>query len=65
MAIMALLVKDPHLDINKCIRMALVHDMAEAITGDITPHDGISAEEKRNLETVHDVIVIFNVYIPV
>lgn len=62
---MALLVKDPHLDINKCIRMALVHDMAEAITGDITPHDGISAEEKRNLETVPNGIVIFNVYIPV
>lgn len=42
---------DP-LNKDKCIRMALVHDMAEAITGDITPDDGISADEKSRLETV-------------
>ena len=42
---------DP-LNKDKCIKMALVHDMAEAITGDITPEDGISAEEKSRLETV-------------
>lgn len=31
---------------DKCIKMALVHDMAESITGDITPFDGISKAEK-------------------
>lgn len=30
--------------------MAIVHDLAEAIVGDITPHDGISKEEKYAME---------------
>jgi 5'-deoxynucleotidase YfbR-like HD superfamily hydrolase len=30
--------------------MAVVHDLAEAIVGDITPHDGISKEEKHRRE---------------
>lgn len=30
--------------------MALVHDLAEAQVGDITPFDGISKEEKTKLE---------------
>jgi len=37
-------------DRDKCIRMALVHDLAESIVGDITPHCGVSAEEKYALE---------------
>lgn len=37
-------------DRNKIIKMALVHDIAEAKAGDITPHDGISLKEKHNLE---------------
>lgn len=31
--------------------MALVHDMAEAITGDLTPDCGVGLEEKAALET--------------
>jgi putative hydrolase of HD superfamily len=31
--------------------LALVHDLAECIVGDITPHDGISKEEKNKRET--------------
>jgi len=38
------------LDINKMIRMALIHDLAEAHTGDITPGDGITREKKLELE---------------
>lgn len=52
MAIMVQLVRDASINKSKCIKMALVHDMAEAITGDITPDDGISNEEKNRLETV-------------
>ncbi|KCV68914.1 hypothetical protein H696_04335 [Fonticula alba] len=37
-------------DRDKCIRMALVHDIAESIAGDITPHDGVSNEDKHQLE---------------
>jgi putative hydrolase of HD superfamily len=39
------------LDILKCCRMALIHDMAEALVGDITPVDPVSKEEKSRRET--------------
>ncbi|KAK3113372.1 hypothetical protein LTR53_009388 [Teratosphaeriaceae sp. CCFEE 6253] len=39
------------LDIARCTRMALVHDMAEALVGDITPVDGVSKVEKSRRET--------------
>lgn len=32
--------------------MAVVHDMAECIVGDITPSDGVSKEEKYKREQV-------------
>jgi len=32
--------------------MALVHDMAESIVGDVTPHDDISVTEKHQHEQV-------------
>jgi 5'-deoxynucleotidase YfbR-like HD superfamily hydrolase len=37
-------------DSEKLIRMAVLHDLAEVMAGDITPHDGISREEKRIME---------------
>lgn len=37
-------------DRGKVVQMALVHDMAECIVGDITPFDGIKEEEKHRLE---------------
>jgi len=42
---------DPPLDPARCVAMALVHDLAEALVGDITPFDGISADEKRRRES--------------
>lgn len=30
--------------------MAVVHDLAEAVVGDITPHAGVSKEDKFNRE---------------
>ncbi|KAF1813137.1 hypothetical protein P152DRAFT_457496 [Eremomyces bilateralis CBS 781.70] len=38
------------LDIDRCTRMALVHDMAESLVGDITPVDGVSKPEKSRRE---------------
>ncbi|KAH9464906.1 hypothetical protein Pst134EA_003347 [Puccinia striiformis f. sp. tritici] len=53
MAMLAMLSeKDPDLDISKCVMLALVHDLAEAEVGDITPHDGISREEKYRRESI-------------
>lgn len=54
MALMAM-VYEPEdglvVDNNKLVRMALIHDMAECIVGDITPFDGVSNEKKHQLET--------------
>nr|XP_060472555.1 5'-deoxynucleotidase HDDC2 isoform X3 [Panthera onca] len=50
MAIMALVTKDEHLNKDRCIRLALVHDMAECIVGDIAPADNIPKEEKHRRE---------------
>ena len=32
--------------------VCMIHDLAEAIVGDITPHCNVSKEEKRQLEEV-------------
>lgn len=39
------------LNIPHCTKMALVHDMAEALVGDITPNDGVSKPEKNRRES--------------
>jgi len=38
------------LNIPHCTKMALIHDMAEALVGDITPVDGVSKSEKSRRE---------------
>lgn len=52
MGVMALVLAraDGTLDADRCVRLALVHDLAEALVGDITPFDGVSKEEKFRLE---------------
>ncbi|KAG5896743.1 hypothetical protein JTB14_031724 [Gonioctena quinquepunctata] len=45
-----LLGDDSKLDRFKCLQLALVHDLAECIVGDITPHDNIPEEKKHALE---------------
>lgn len=50
MGITAMLIKNPDIDRNKCVRIALVHDIAESLVGDITPFDPVSKEEKHRRE---------------
>ncbi|WWC87312.1 uncharacterized protein L201_002201 [Kwoniella dendrophila CBS 6074] len=53
MALMAMMIpQDPNrpLDIPRCVMMALVHDLAEAHVGDITPVEGVPAHVKHQLE---------------
>lgn len=38
------------LDMAKCMKMCLIHDMAESIVGDITPVDNVSKPEKSRRE---------------
>jgi putative hydrolase of HD superfamily len=50
-ALIALVLGDARgLDTGKLMGMALLHDLPEALTGDITPSDGIRDSEKRALE---------------
>ncbi|WRT65169.1 uncharacterized protein IL334_002112 [Kwoniella shivajii] len=53
MALMAMMIpQDPTnpLDIPRCVMMALVHDLAEAHVGDITPVEGVPVHVKHQLE---------------
>lgn len=50
MGVTALLTCPPELDREKVITLALIHDLAEVIVGDITPLDGVPEEEKRQQE---------------
>lgn len=50
MGIISMLTSDQGLDTGRCVKMALVHDMAESLVGDITPVDPISKEEKHRRE---------------
>jgi putative hydrolase of HD superfamily len=38
------------LDRGRALAIALLHDLAEVRTGDITPHDGVPRDEKRRRE---------------
>ncbi len=50
MALLALATCPPTLDRERVVALCLLHDLAEARVGDITPHDGITREEKRTRE---------------
>uniref|UniRef100_A0ACB8GC80 HD domain-containing protein 2 n=1 Tax=Sphaerodactylus townsendi TaxID=933632 RepID=A0ACB8GC80_9SAUR len=50
MAVMALVTEDKTLNKDRCIRLALVHDMAECIVGDIAPADNVTKAEKHRRE---------------
>lgn len=41
---------DQVVDRLRCLQIALVHDLAESIIGDITPYDNVSEEEKHQME---------------
>jgi len=50
MAICSFLIQDESISREKCMKIALVHDMAEALVGDITPAQLIPKEQKHKLE---------------
>ncbi|RMC13032.1 hypothetical protein DUI87_10562 [Hirundo rustica rustica] len=54
MAMMALVTEDKNLNKDRCLRLALVHDMAECIVGDIAPADNIPKEEKHRREKEYE-----------
>jgi putative hydrolase of HD superfamily len=46
--------RDDNIDASKCIQMALVHDLAECIVGDIAPDDNVAKADKEKME--HDAM---------
>lgn len=50
MGIISFLSNNKDLDTNRCVKLSLVHDMAESVVGDITPVDPMSKEEKHRRE---------------
>eukprot|EP01130_Rhizamoeba_saxonica_P018335 TRINITY_DN9129_c0_g1_i1.p1 TRINITY_DN9129_c0_g1~~TRINITY_DN9129_c0_g1_i1.p1 ORF type:complete len:186 (+),score=39.38 TRINITY_DN9129_c0_g1_i1:77-634(+) len=50
MAIFSMFITDEDIDRNKCLKLSIVHDMAESIAGDITPHCNVTKQEKYALE---------------
>jgi putative hydrolase of HD superfamily len=52
MSVMAMLMEGSSAyDFAHCMKLAIVHDIAECIAGDITPTCGVSDEEKREMES--------------
>lgn len=55
MSMMSFLVPESsNIDKTKCMKLALIHDLAESIVGDITPYCGVQREEKQRRE--HEAI---------
>ena len=49
-ALLAMILTPKTLNKQRCMELALIHDLAEVYAGDITPHDSISKENKDKLE---------------
>ncbi|KAI3386291.1 hypothetical protein SNEBB_007632 [Seison nebaliae] len=59
MTLMTLTLDNPKgIDMTKCMKMAVVHDLAECLTGDLIPADHIKKEEKhrREFKSFQDII---------
>eukprot|EP01036_Dinobryon_divergens_P037671 gene37671-49334_t len=50
MSMMSFLITDKDINKEKLMKICLVHDLAESIVGDITPHQNISKSDKRQME---------------
>ncbi|XP_051581113.1 5'-deoxynucleotidase HDDC2 [Myxocyprinus asiaticus] len=50
MSMMALTIQDHSVNKERCMKLALVHDLAECIVGDIAPADNVSKAEKHRRE---------------
>lgn len=58
LSLMALLCADeyPDLDMNRVIRMCIVHDLGEAITGDIPSFEKTDAHEKTERDAISELL---------
>ncbi|MBI4394274.1 MAG: HD domain-containing protein [Euryarchaeota archaeon] len=63
-AFMAFLVAPPRIR-RRAIELALLHDLAEAECGDITPRDGVPAKAKRRIEAAALETVLAGLHAPI
>ena len=63
MACLAAVLAPENLDLKKVLLICIAHDLPEIVTGDITPHDGISRTEKKRREqaAAHELLSDFPV----
>jgi putative hydrolase of HD superfamily len=47
---LVLVLAPPSIDRGRALAIAVIHDLAEVDVGDLTPHDGVSPEDKRRRE---------------
>ncbi|CCE65024.1 hypothetical protein TPHA_0J02040 [Tetrapisispora phaffii CBS 4417] len=63
MGITSMLIKDPTVNRDKCVRIALMHDLAEALVGDITPNDTAVDKDEKHRRELSTIEYICNEYI--
>jgi putative hydrolases of HD superfamily len=66
MSMLAFMIQDPAIKKDHLIKLCLVHDLAEAIVGDITPYDEqINAAQKQSLEIVSSatLIIVISIFL--
>ncbi|MBE5979246.1 MAG: HD domain-containing protein [Paenibacillaceae bacterium] len=58
LAVLAMLMEDdfPELDMNKVIRMCLIHDWGEAVTGDIPAFIKTEADEEKEADAIETLL---------
>lgn len=66
MSVILMLITNEEINKDKCVKIAVIHDLAEALVGDITPFDGVDKPEKsrREFETMKYLKSIIAKYNP-
>lgn len=64
MSIIAMAIPNREIKIDRCVKIALVHDIAESLVGDITPFGGVTKAEKhrRELDTIDYLVKVVSPY---
>ena len=66
MSLMAFFMKDefPDIDMDKVIKMCIIHDLGEAFTGDIPTFEKTKTDEKKEEELLFDWVKHFHKIMP-
>lgn len=56
MSMLVFLITDDTINKDMLLKICLMHDVAEAIVGDITPNDPVTKEEKHQMELVKCIL---------